>query len=138
MKSKIMYIEPGGGLAGAGGRIGRVTFSQTGKTIRYAGSEFQSLKGDGFKENFRDIETGEWYWISGPRRDGNDALYPMTVEIDEDVREEYWCEIRKRPDLKHTSSYRSTGKHSRRKPQPELSASGGTKSGGNRAGWGMR
>jgi hypothetical protein len=30
MKPRIMYIEQGGGLAGAG-RIGRVTFSKTGR-----------------------------------------------------------------------------------------------------------
>ena len=37
------------------------------------------------------------YWISGPRKDGQDRLYPQStqpVEIDEDVREEYWRTIR--------------------------------------------
>ncbi len=132
MKSRIMYIEPGGGLAVAGGRIGRVTFSQTGKTLRYGGSTFRTLNGRGYKENYYEVETGEFYWISGPRRDGNDALYPMTVEIDDDVREEYWCEIRKKPDLTGSKSFRSPGKYSRRKPRPELSVSGGTRNGGNR------
>ena len=127
-----MYLEPGGGLARDGGRIGRVSFSQTGKTLRYDGSTFQSLSGRGYKENYFDVESGERYWISGPRRDGNDALYPMTIEIDDDVREEYWCEVRELPDLKESMSYRSAGKYSRRKPRPELNVSGTTKNGGNR------
>jgi hypothetical protein len=134
MKPRIMYIEPGGGLAGWGGRIGRVTFSQTGKTLRYCGCSFQALKCKGYKTNYARVDTGEPYWISGPRRDGNDALYPMTVEIDDDVREEYWCTIRNQPGLTRESSFRSPGKYSRRKPQPELCASGGTRKGGNRGG----
>ena len=138
MKSKIMYIEPGGGLARDGGRIGRVTFSQTGKTVRYDGTTLQSLRGGGYKANYYDLETSEWYWISGPKRDGSDALYPMTIEIDDDVREEYWCEIRKQPALAGSTSFRSPGKYSGRKPRPELSVSGGTRNGGNRGGAGVR
>lgn len=134
MKSRIMYLETGGGLCIDGGRIGRVTFSKTGKTLRYAGRQFRSLNGQGYKENYYDIDSGEYYWISGPRRDGNDALYPLTIEVDEDVREEYWREIRNRPDLKEEISFRSPGKYSRRKPHPELSVKGGTRTGGNRGG----
>jgi hypothetical protein len=94
-----MYIEfKGDGLTGPA-RIGRVSFSKTGRTLYYAGKTFQSLKGTGFKANYYDVETGEEYWISGPRRDGADRLYGerLPVEIDEDVREEYWREIRRRP-----------------------------------------
>lgn len=132
MQSRIMYIEPGGGLARAGGRIGRVTFSQTGKSLRYLGHTFQTLKGAGYKQNYFDVATGIRFWISGPRRDGNDALYPMTIEIDDDIREEYWREIRQLPELQESKSYRSAGKYSRRKPQPCLSVSGATRNGGSR------
>jgi hypothetical protein len=54
------------------------------------------LKGEGFKANYYEVETGEHYWNSGPRRDGRDALYATNVgpEIDEDVREEYLRDIR--------------------------------------------
>jgi hypothetical protein len=99
MKSRIMYIEyKGDGLTGPA-RIGRVMFSKTGRTIYYCGRSFQSLKGTGYKTNYYDIESGEEYWISGPRKDGADRLYgePIPVEIDEDVRKEYWTEIRGRP-----------------------------------------
>jgi hypothetical protein len=91
----------GGGLHGAA-RIGRVTFSRTGATLHYRGKSFKSLKGSGFKANYFDVETGEQYWISGPRRDGTDRLYKSDwpVQIDEDVREEYWTEIRKKPEWK--------------------------------------
>jgi len=137
MQPKIMYIEPGGGLARSGGKIGRVTFSKSGRTLRHGNRSFQTLDGDGYKENYFDIETGERYWISGPRRDGNDALYPMTIEIEEDVREEYWCEIRKLPDQKHITLFRSSGKYSRRKPHPDLNTKGNTRCGGNRGGTGV-
>ncbi len=99
MKSRIMYIEcKSGGLVGPA-RIGRVTFSKTGSTIYYDGKSFQSLNGQGFKANYFDVETGEHYWISGPKRNGQDSLYATNVkpEIDADVHEEYWSEIRGLP-----------------------------------------
>lgn len=97
-KSRIMYIEAkGDGLEGPG-RIGRVYFSKTGSTLRYRDQEFQSLKG-GYKANYYNIETGEEYWISGPKKRGGDRLYGQPgVEIDEDVREEYWFKIRECPE----------------------------------------
>jgi hypothetical protein len=103
MKSRIMYIESKGeGLTGPA-RIGRVTFSKTGSTIYYGGRSFQSLKGRGFKSNYYDVESGEHYWISGPRKDGADRLYREStpVEIDEDVRDEYWRDIRGQPEKIH-------------------------------------
>jgi hypothetical protein len=95
-----MYIESkADGLTGPA-RIGRVTFSKTGRTLSYGGRSFRSLKGGGYKSNYFDIESGEEYWISGPRR-GADRLYGerLPVQVDEDVRVEYWTEIRRRPDL---------------------------------------
>lgn len=96
MKSRIMYIESKSqGLNGTA-RIGRVTFSKSGATLYYQGKSFQSLKGSGFKSNYFDVDTGEVYWISGPRQDGQDRLYQsnLPVEIDEDIAAEYWHEIR--------------------------------------------
>jgi len=95
-----MYIEDkSGGLIGPA-RIGRVTFSKTGRTIYYRGRSFQSLKGLGFKANYYDVETGDHFWISGPKRDGGDALYGggAPIEIDDDVLEEYWRDIRRQPE----------------------------------------
>lgn len=97
MKSRIMYIESKSeGLTGPA-RIGRVTFSKSGATIYYRGKAFRSLKGYGFKSNYYDVDTGDHYWISGPRRDGIDALYATHVmpRIEEDVRDEYYRDIRR-------------------------------------------
>jgi hypothetical protein len=110
-KTRILYIEnkraevvenPWGqsshqaNLAGPG-RIGRVIFSKTGRSLTYGGKSFS--KATGFKANHV-CETGEWFWISGPKKRGGDALYAtnIPIEIDEDVREEYWTEIRNSPE----------------------------------------
>ncbi|MGQ2901852.1 1-deoxy-D-xylulose-5-phosphate synthase [Neoaquamicrobium sediminum] len=92
-----MYIENKSGSLNGPARIGRVTFSKTGKSVSYDGRIFRSSKGSRFKANYVDVETGEEFWISGPRKDGRDRLYPESsspVEIDADVAEEYWREIR--------------------------------------------
>jgi len=102
MKTRIMYIEnKSSGLTGPA-RIGRVRFSKAGKTLYYGEQTFKSLRGSGFKANFYEVETREEYWISGPRKDGADRLYGerVAVEIDEDVRQEYWTKIRGMPDRK--------------------------------------
>ena len=114
---RIMYIENKGGHATehwwgtttspanliGPGRIGRVTFSKTGRSLTYRGKEFS--KANGFKANYL-CETGEWFWISGPKRRGGDALYATNIptHIDEDVREEYWVEIRKQPERRHETN----------------------------------
>ncbi|WP_421703560.1 1-deoxy-D-xylulose-5-phosphate synthase [Aliiroseovarius sp.] len=90
-RSRIMYIElKADGLDGPA-VIGRVYFSKSGKTLHYRGRRFQSLKGAGSKANYFETESGDPYWISGPRKDRNDRLYggQRGVEIDEDVRVEY-------------------------------------------------
>jgi len=101
MQPRIMYIEDkSNGLEGPA-RIGRVTFSKTGKSVYYAGRTFQSLKGQGFKANYFDAETGAEFWISGCKKRGGDRLHGGVIEIDEDVREEYWVSIREMPESKH-------------------------------------
>jgi hypothetical protein len=110
-KTRIMYIEAkSGGLVGPA-RVGRVTFSKSGQSVQYRGRTFQTLAGRGFKANYFDVETNDEFWISGCKKDGTDALYSTTVEIDEDVRAEYWSEIRRRPDLAGTASFKASGKH---------------------------
>ena len=108
-----MYIEnksDGDGLTGAA-RIGRVSFSKTGKTIYYRGAELQSLKGYGYKSNYFDVNTGDHYWVSGPKKNGQDTLYPDRVEVDEDIRVEYWRDIRGLTNIDCDSIFRSEGKH---------------------------
>jgi hypothetical protein len=91
-----MYVESkAAGLEGAA-RIGRVYFSKTGKTLYYRGLQFRSLKGSGFKANYRELISGDEYWISGPRRDRDDRLYGGSrgVQIDDDIRVEYESYLR--------------------------------------------
>lgn len=113
MKERIMFIENksyGDGLTGPA-RIGRVKFSKTGKTIYYKGAELQSLNGHGFKANYYDVNTGDGYWISGPKKNGQDTLYPDNITIDEDARDEYWRDIRGLASNVELSIVRSEGKH---------------------------
>lgn len=113
MRPRIMYIErKSDGLSGPA-RIGRVTFSQTGKTISYNGHTLQSLRGRGFKVNYFDVDTGEEYWISGCKKHGGDRLYGDDVQIDEDVREEYWTKIRGIKPNKNPRLFRSDAKYTK-------------------------
>jgi hypothetical protein len=101
MPPRIMYIEDKSeGLTGPG-RIGRVRFSKSGKSIYYSGRTLETQSGRGFKSNYFDVATGTEFWVSGCKRRGGDRLYGGTIEIDDDVREEYWTAIRGQPQNKH-------------------------------------
>ena len=114
MKTAIMFI--GGPGLGSGGHIGRVRFSKTRRTIYYGDLVLSKSTQCFGKANCFAEHTQEEYWVSNPKKSGQDTLYPGIIEIDEDVREEYWREIRERPDLVETTSFRSEGKYSKRKP----------------------
>ncbi|MBL4789022.1 MAG: hypothetical protein JKY60_08205 [Kordiimonadaceae bacterium] len=89
-RSRIMYIEnKSGGLEGPA-RIGRIFFSKSGNSLYYKNQMFQKIAG--FKANFAEVESGDEYWISGPRKDQNDRLYGgnKDVQIDEDISAEYY------------------------------------------------
>jgi hypothetical protein len=101
--SRIMYIENKSaqktGTKGVQGPaiIARVTYSKTKRTLYYQHRKLKKV-GGGFKYNHVDEDTGEQFWISGPKRNGSDGLYGhRPTPIDEDVREDYWRTIRKRP-----------------------------------------
>lgn len=119
MTYQIMYIEPKPGVASLEARIGKVIPSKSGKTLRYGDQAFASLKGTGFKANYYDVETGEYYWISGCRKDGNDGLYKTKVFVDEDIRQQYWSSIRGMPEREHQASFTSIGKHRKNTKQPK-------------------
>jgi hypothetical protein len=117
MQPQIMYVEyKGDGLAGTG-RICRVSFSKTGKSVYCRGRRLETLSGQGYKANYFDVETGEHYWVSGPKKRGDDSLYPAVIEVDDDVREEYWLTIRNQPESVHLRQFRSEGKYSKRRPR---------------------
>jgi hypothetical protein len=101
---RIMYVEfKGDGLSGPG-RICWVEMSKSRRAYRYAGKLLQKCAG--YKYNCLDAETGEHYWVSGPKRDGTDRLYGGVVDIDDDARVEYWTSIRKKPECVELTSYR--------------------------------
>jgi hypothetical protein len=112
MKPRIMYIEckSGGELSGPA-RIGRVSFSKTGKSVYYRGRRFQTLHGQGYKSNYFDVGTGHAYWISGCKKRGGDRLYPGFIEIDGDVLDEYWTVIRRQPHRKAEKVIHCTGQY---------------------------
>jgi hypothetical protein len=92
-----MYVEAKSGFSDSGpARICRVSFSKTKRTIYYDGKSFQSCGGQGISGNFFDVETREEYWISGPKKNGQDRHWAGSgvVIIDDEVADEYWDEIR--------------------------------------------
>ena len=95
-----MYIERKAGELTGEARIGRVTYSKTGKSLYYRGLTFQTQRGGGFKSNYFEVESGEEYWITGCKKRGSNRVYGerIPVEIDEDARVEYWRDIRGLPD----------------------------------------
>jgi len=105
MKTKIMYMEQktheGGHDDRGEARIGRVTLSKSGKSLHYKGKTFHRTKGPVGCGNHVDADTDDIYWISGVKKDGADRYYwgkSAPVWIDDDVREEYWTEIRGQPE----------------------------------------
>ena len=97
--SRIMYIELKSGYADNGpARIGRVTFSKTGRTIYYGKLKLRRIKGGGTGSNYVDVETGDEYWISGVKENRQDRHWAGSgsVRIDADARDEYEAILRER------------------------------------------
>jgi hypothetical protein len=96
----IGRVEPRGETRWA--RIGRVAASKTGRTLYYGGRE---LLGVG-QPWYVDAKTGEHFHIQVARPDGLDRSEgrkrgSFPVEIDDDVRDEYWTVVRGDPSRSH-------------------------------------
>jgi hypothetical protein len=88
MKSRLFYIELKTGFNDNGPAwIGKAFFSKSGQTIYFNGLV---LKGSG-KGNCQEIESGDIYWASGIKKNGNDRHWAGSgkISIDRDVVEEY-------------------------------------------------
>jgi hypothetical protein len=103
--SEIMFIAELGAANSETlwARIGRVSFSKTGRTLYYDGRELTGGQGD-----YQDTQTGQRFHVQRARVDGLDRSEgrkrgSFRVEIDEDVREEYWRRIRSEPSRSHES-----------------------------------
>jgi hypothetical protein len=59
--------------------------------VYYRGKQLERIPGGGIAGNHVDTETGEEYWVSGVKRDGQDRHWAGSgnVEIDEDAADEY-------------------------------------------------
>jgi hypothetical protein len=88
MESQIKYIELKTGFDDNGPAwIGKVDFSKSGKTVYFNGHAF---KGNGHGESI-DLVTGEIYWISGVKKNGQDRHWAGNgkIMIDRTVVDEY-------------------------------------------------
>jgi predicted lipid-binding transport protein (Tim44 family) len=91
-KRRVMYVEnKDGDIDGAEGRIGWVTFSQSGMSVYYRGRTLRRSSGRGVRGNYHDEGTGQEYWVSGVKKRGSNAHWAESVRIriDPDAREEY-------------------------------------------------
>lgn len=92
MQDRIMYIEQKTGFNDNGPAwIGKVQFSKTGRTIYFNGKAFKSLSGTGIYANYYDLETGDEYWISGVKKNGQDrhSAGGGKIMIDRRIIDEY-------------------------------------------------
>ena len=103
---RLMYIECKTNGHRGPAHIGWVELSRSARSYYYRGKRLEKT-GAGYKYNCFDSETGERYWVSGPKRNGGDRLYGGIVQIDEDAREEYWLHIRRQPQYRSLTQYRS-------------------------------
>jgi hypothetical protein len=113
-QTRIIYIEnkgggyveqwgqqvPSGGELTGPGRIGRATFSKTGKTIYYGGKTFN--RWNGVRRTTFAKRLAKVIGSQGRRGEAEIRCTRRTLrpKIDEDVREEYWTEIRNQPERK--------------------------------------
>ena len=92
MQSRIMYIENKSDLNDRGDAwIAKVEFSKTGQTVYFNNQAFKKMKTGGISGNHYNIETGEEYWISGVKGNGQDRHWAGggKVKIDETIINEY-------------------------------------------------
>jgi len=92
MKQEIRYIELKSGFGDNGPAwIGLVEYSKSGQTIYFNDTALKKLKNPGISGNHFDIETGEEYWISGVKKNGQDRHYAGggKVMIDEEIVTNY-------------------------------------------------
>ncbi len=86
----ILYIELKSGYSDDGPAwIGRVKYSKSGQTIYFNDKGFQQRAGA--FSNYVDIESGERYWISGVKKNGEDRHWAGSgkVMIDRKIVDEY-------------------------------------------------
>ena len=73
--------------------ISRVRFTKSWRTAYFHSRTLRRVTGiahANFNSNFYDVETGEGFWLSGPKRDRSDGRYSgQQPDVDEDARADY-------------------------------------------------
>ena len=82
MKREIRYIELKSGFGDSGPAwIGLVEYSKSEQTVYFNNMALKKLKNSGISGNHFDIETGEEYWISGVKKNGQDRHWAGAGKI---------------------------------------------------------
>ena len=95
MPKRIMFVQLKSGFNTDAGPawITRVRFTKTGRTAYFHDRTLRRTTGTAYANgdaNFRDVESGEDFWISGPKRDSTDARYSRQQPlVEDDVLAEY-------------------------------------------------
>jgi len=92
MKREIKYIELKTGFDDNGPAwIAEIEYSKSGQTIYFNNKALKKIKKGGISGNYYDIETGDEYWISGVKKNGQDRHWTGSgkIMIDENIITEY-------------------------------------------------
>ncbi|MEB2777718.1 hypothetical protein SYJ56_20550 [Algoriphagus sp. D3-2-R+10] len=92
MKREIRYIELKSGFGDSGPAwIGLVEYSKSKHTVYFNDMALKKLKNPGISGNHFNIETGEEYWISGVKKNGQDRHWAGggKIMIDEEIIDDY-------------------------------------------------
>ncbi len=92
LQRRLMYVENKDGLIdGERARIGWVTFSKSGRSVRYRGRTLGAIGGRGVAGNFMDEESREEFWVSGVKVRGSNthSCEGSRFVVDEDAAAEY-------------------------------------------------
>lgn len=92
MPERIMYVQlkTGYDLDRGPAWISRVRFNRSWQSATFHGRTLRKFSGGFGDANFYDIDSGELYWLSGPKRDRTDARYSsVQPTVDEDARAPY-------------------------------------------------
>jgi len=90
MPERLMFVQLKSGYDTDQGPawIGKVKFSKSWQTAYFHGLTLrreQRVRG-----NFTDVDTGDEWWLSGPKRDRTDARYSnQQPVVEEDARADY-------------------------------------------------
>ena len=78
----LKYIELKSGHADNGPAwIAYVRMSKTGRTVYFNGRALKRARGGGVAGNYFDLETGEEFWISGVKKNGQDRHWAGSGKV---------------------------------------------------------